>query len=193
MRHDISKLTVLTLLIVSVLALQGCAAKSPAEQVAETRTHYKIQQITWLPQEQLEAEPSDELAEGELAADEEEAAEPEEGGDMEEEMGETDEMVAEGPQPTDILFDIVLNFAGRESLPGITLDITHADPFEKQKEIRRHYVETEGMLDGDVSQLSFVLEDFQFEPGDVFSVEIRQNVPPEERGEYREFAAAGAS
>ena len=98
-------------------------------------------------------------------------------------------MPAEPPKAT-ILFDLLIRFEGEDPLSGITVDITQADPFERQKEHRRHWIDTSHFLGGSLEQVSFELEGFDFEDGDVFSVEL-QPVAAEERGEYREFSEVG--
>jgi len=190
-------------LLSAVLLLAGCAQKSPEEQVAETRAEYTVQLNAFLPQEPEAEEPAaeegEEMAEGEEAMAEEggeEMAGDEMAGDEmagDEMAGEGDEAMAdEGPRTAEILFDLIVQFDGDEPLPGITVDISHADPFEKEKAVYHHWIETGDMIKGQTNQESFVKEIPNFETGDVFSVDLRSYVPPEERSEYREFAEAGA-
>ena len=189
-------------LLVSFLFLAAaCGPSDPATVVNDTRAEYKVQLNTFIVQE---PEPEPELvlevvemeeAEGAAAARAGEGAmvapemvESEEGGE-----GEIDEeTMDEGPRSTDVLLDLYVLFNGKESLEGITVDISMADPFEKEKGTFRRYLETGKMARGEGRQLSVVLEDIEkFETGDVFSVFVRAYVPTEERGEYREFAEAG--
>jgi hypothetical protein len=192
-------------LLAAVLLLAGCAQKSPEERVAETRAEYTVRLNAFLPQEPEVEEPAagegeemagedEEMAEEgeEMAGEGEEAmaADEMEGGD-EEMAGEGEEMAAEGPHTAEILFDLIVQFEGDEALPGITVDISHADPFEQEKAVYHHWIETGDMIKGETKQESFVMAIPDFETGDVFSVDLRSYVPPEERGEYREFAEAG--
>jgi hypothetical protein len=88
------------------------------------------------------------------------------------------------------MFDVVVRFDGRKSLPGITIDISHRDPFEKEKARYQQWIETPGMSRGDARQLSFEKEISNYETGDQFAIEFRPFIPPEERGDYREFTEA---
>lgn len=171
----------------------GCVPKKPAERVTETRARYKVERVSFLPQAPetpVEAAPGVEgeaaAAEGTAATVEGAPADPAAPG---EQIAE-EAPAAVGPVPTRILFDVILTFDGKEPLPGVTLEVTHADSFEVEKETRRHYVETADMLEGSPKQVAFELDGFLFEEGDLFSVEVRP-VPPAEQGEYREYVEAG--
>ncbi|MEM7587566.1 MAG: hypothetical protein AAF560_29530, partial [Acidobacteriota bacterium] len=133
-----------------------------------------------------EGDPAGGSAEGAAVAAEAAVAEGEEAAEGEEMME-----VEAGPQLRPIFFDLIVRFDGYDALPGITVDITHADAFQKEKEVFRHWLDTTGMAKSDTRQIDFILEDIEFEDGDVFSVMLRETVPSEERGEYREFAEAG--
>jgi hypothetical protein len=176
------------LAVLPLLILVGCAQKSPEEVVAETRTEYFLEPTGMLVQEPetasedllaedaAEAEQGDEpaAAEAAAAAEEDEAAAEE----------------AEGPRTVRVMFDVVVRFDGRKSLPGITIDISHRDPFEKEKARYQQWIETPGMSRGDARQLSFEKEISNYETGDQFAIEFRPFIPPEERGDYREFTEA---
>lgn len=190
----------LCLLVSFLLLAVACAPSDPATIVANTRAEYKVQLNTFIVQEP-EAEPElilevVEMEEAGTAVAAEGAAVAaellEEGGEGEE--GEIDEVTPEeGPRSTDVLLDLYVLFNGKESLEGITIDISMADPFEKEKGTFRRYLETGKMARGEGRQLSVVLEDIEnFETGDIFSVFVRSAVPEGERGEYPEFAAAGS-
>ena len=191
-------------LAILVLALTACAQKSPEERVAEARAKYKVTLNAFLPQDpepvidelagddtmpEETAEASEAAASAEAVAVAAESAEGEEGEEGEEGMGEEG---AEIPSPLrSVFFDLIVQFDGTESLPGITVEITHADPFEKEKGAYRYYLETGKMVKSELKQMSITLEDVPFETGDLFSVEVRQVVPAEERGEYKELAGLG--
>lgn len=198
------KRTALVLSFVATLLLVACPSKTPEQMVAEKRAKYVVQLNTWrLVEPPVEEMPMDEGMAGEegaeageamavasAAAATEEAAEGEEmGEEIEEGMGE-EMMAEEGPRTATIFFDLIVQFTGREPLDGITVDITHADPFEQEKTVARHWIETGDMTKAETRQVSFEREFENYDEGDVFSVSLRSYVPPEEIGEYREFAAA---
>ncbi len=176
-------------LFAALLVAWGCAEKTPMEKIVETRAQYTVQLNTWLPQEP-EIEPVDPV-EGELEGAEAEGGEAEVTEEAAEESAaeETaEEAVEPEPQPTDILFDVILYFKGEESLPGITLDIILAGPDEQEKATYRYWADTADMLKGSPLQFNFVLRVPEFEPGDVFSMEVRWPIPEAELVEYGEFA-----
>ena len=181
-----------------VVLVVGCRPQTYEEQVTETRAQYTVELNSW-NLEIYEPEPLEAREEGEVAgeavamaaeavaaeASAEAAEEAEEG--TEEEMEE--EIEASGPRSADVLFDLIVRFGGEgPALPGITADIVHSDPFDEEKNRYPQWIETSGMVGGDTRQVNFVLEGIEFEDGDEFSVEFNEFVPPEERGEYREFS-----
>ena len=184
MRPERALLTVLAMIV--VLLCGGCAPKSPEEKIAAARAKYAMQPSGILVRE-IEPEPAAEAMDAEEGAAAEAMAEDEE---------VTDELEFEapegGPRTVNVLFDLILTFDGREALPGITIEVTHRDPFEKEKAHFRQWIETAGLGRGEARQISFEKEIANFETGDDFAIEIRPFVPPEERGNYREFAAAGS-
>ncbi len=111
------------------------------------------------------------------------------------EEGATEELVEpaeeSGPRPMDISLHLLVRFSGDEALTGITVEVTQADPFGKEKEPTLHWIETAGMGKSDVQQVDLRLEGVEFEDGDAFSVLLREVVPAEARSQYREFAEAG--
>lgn len=189
------------LMLVSLaLALTACPQKSPEDRVLEARNKYTVQLNAFLPQEP-EIVPIDgameveEAAEGaaeavaqasEAVAEEAEAAEADDAG-----LEEGEEIVEAEPTTRSVFFDLIVLFDGNESLPGVTVEITQADPFEKEKASFRHYLETGPMVKSETKQVSFTIDGLDFEDGDLFSVELRSFVPEGERGEYREFAESG--
>ena len=192
-RHAI---LVCSLTLVAFLLTLGCAPKSPEEQVAMSRAEYTVTLNSFLPQ-RPEPEP---ILEGDMAAEAGEAvgeaaamaAESAMEGDEEAAEGEEMEEMSEdlGPQSTDILFDLIVRYDGTNPLSGLTLEVSHADAFEKEKASFRHWLELPPMVKSETKQVSFVREIPNFEDGDLFSVELRSAVPAEERGEYREFSNA---
>lgn len=69
-------------------------------------------------------------------------------------------------------------------------EVTQTDPFGEEKESTLKWLHTEGMVQGDFSQEDVEFKGVEFEDGDAFSVALREVVPPESRGQYREFAEA---
>lgn len=212
--------TLMLALALACLVLGACAPQDPEERLLEIRSRYTVKLNTWLPKEDLAPDPvpvdaaaviddevmagdgtegdamGDEAAEGEMAGDAM-AGDEMAGDEMEGEAGEMmagEEMAMEpvGPQPTSILFDLVVRFEGDEPLPGITVDITHADSNETVKDTRRHWIDTSDLVSGVSEQKDFVLDGFLLEEGDIFSVELRQVIPPAERSAYRELAGLGS-
>lgn len=171
MRHPNRRLELFLLAAATATAvcLAACQPKDPPVRVAQIRSEYTVKLKTWrvvAPE-----------AEGEANLGEPGAA-----------LGETP--TETGSRPVTIMFDVRVTFLGREPLPGITLDITHADPFEKEKDHRRHWIETPKFIKGTSEDIDFELGGFAFVDGDVFSVDLLQFVPEDVRGEYREFAEA---
>ena len=207
MRQSLNRVVLSVLTLACVVFLAGCPAKSPEEQIAEARSQYTVQLNTWAPrdpevvvEEALEGE-----AEGAMAGAPQAAAEAAgaaeaavaaeaivaEGEEAAEGEGEMDMEMESGPKTRPIFFDLIVRFDGYDALPGLTVDITHADAFEKEKAVYRQWLDTSGMAKSDTRQIDFILDDIAFEEGDVFSVQLRSNIPAEERGDYQEFAAAG--
>ena len=196
---------------VAVLALVvvGCQTKSPEERIAETRSKYVAELNSWivrdapvtaevetvLPGEGGEQAPAaeEELEEGavpEAGAGEDEAAEGgPEGEGADEGAEEATQPEPAGPRTRDVVLDIDLYHTAAEPLPGITLDVTQADSQEREKAVFNVWVDTSNLVKGQHIQVNEILEDVEFEPGDLFSVEVRHPVPPEDRSEYREFSA----
>lgn len=162
-----------------LLLAAACGPGSPEEEIAQIRASYTVELNSWRTLEPEPAEPPmDEMAdETEEAADE--AGE------------ETDEFAvdetATGPQPKDVLFDLVVYFKGRKALAGITIDVTHADAAKTEKAVYHHYIETAGIVNGETRQVDFVLAGLEVEEGDGFAVTVAPGVPAD-RSEYREFS-----
>jgi hypothetical protein len=176
--------TVCPLALLALLALTaaGCAPGSPEEQIAKIRAGYTVELNSWRALEPAAEEPA-EAAEEAVAMAEAAATATEEGA-AEEVMEE--EMMA-GPQPKNVLLDLVVYFRGRKSLKGITVDVTHADAAQQEKATYRQYVETAGMINGDTRQIDFLLEGLTVEEGDAFAVGLAEGIPAD-LGQYREFS-----
>ena len=205
-RHDSAfHRSLLLLPFLALVVLAACTPKTPQQVVEETRAQYKVTLNAFLPQEPaMDESMMEEPMEGEMSENGESMDTPDamgedqmaEGETMEGEMAEGEmtegEMMDDGAAATrNIIFDVLVQFSGTKPLPGLTLDITQADAFEKEKATFRYYLETGPMVKSEAKQMSFTLEDVAFETGDVFSVELRSTVPAAEQGEYREFAEAG--
>lgn len=199
MQFRISKVLLCSVVLLVLGGLVACTPSSPEEKVAATRTQYMVTLNAFFPQEPPVEETMPELLD---AGDEEEGAsidlvamEPVDG-DTEGVDGDADSMAVDenvvdsGPKTVGILLDLVVRFDGTDPLDGLTLDISQADPFEKEKATFRHYIELGSMVKSETKQVSFVLEDVDYVDGDLFSVNLREVVAPGDRAEYREFAAA---
>ncbi len=170
-------LTAAALLLVAV----ACGPPpSPEEQVSELRSRYTAKLNGFVINQEPAAgeEMAGEMAEG---ADDETAAD--------EQMAEGGE--AEGGEAAavrkDALLDILMSTESRETLPGITVDVTQVDADGNEKGSWRVYLDTTNVQRGPGTQITHRLEDVDYVEGDGFHVEVRHPVPAEEHGEYREF------
>ena len=102
------------------------------------------------------------------------------------------DLPAEGAQPARqvIDLDILVRRDGRESLPGLTLDISVAGPDGKEKAHRLAWVDTSRIEKGNEVGVNVQLEGVEYRAGDGFYVEVRRPVPAAERAAYREFGGA---
>ncbi len=180
-------------LLIAGLVLTACPQKSPEARVLEARSNYALTPTGFLVQElETEEAAGEDVAAEEVAAVAEEAAAVAEEA-AGEEMAEGDvEMAPAGPRSAEVLFDLMVRFnAVGDALPGITVEIVHNDPFQKEKGRHLMWVDTPGLRKGEERQVPIKLEVDNYEDGDEFSVEFSEFVPPEKRGDYREFAEAG--
>lgn len=176
-----------------VAALAACAAQSPEERVTALRAEYDASlnsfQVSERPVEAPPARaPVEEAAAGppgaEPLAGEGEPAAP--AGEDEPQPAAVDQHVRQ-----DVLLDIVVHNRSDERLPGLTLDVEQADAQGEPKTSYRIYADTSNIGPGSRGAITHRLEDVDFTPGDGFHVEVRQAIPPEQRGEYRELSEAG--
>jgi hypothetical protein len=116
--------------------------------------------------------------------------------------------VVQEPQATAVDQDVVLDLAvnrgegaagfGDEGLSGLTVDVIQLDVSGgsggagREKRRWRVWVVTEGLAQGAASETQAELEDVDYRPGDRFEVEVRGEVPPAQRGEYREFSGGSS-
>ncbi|MDX1503443.1 MAG: hypothetical protein R3325_13870 [Thermoanaerobaculia bacterium] len=179
-------IVVTVLLAVATLTVVACAPKTPEERISQARGRYTARLNAFIVQE-TPVEPEPVAAEGEGG---EAPAEPVA---VTDEAGEEGEAMEEAPVETrtDVELDLLVQHDLDTALPGITLDVTMASPDGTEKASWKIYVETAGLPKANQKQVSYILEDVDYQEGDGFAAEIRHPVPPEERGEYREFAAAG--
>ena len=188
-------------LAAGLLAVAACRPSDPIERIAEARAGY-VAELTGFYAKQVELAPGAEdvlpMEEGAAAGDatvaapvgEEEraagagseAAEAE-GAEGEPRDGETVEV----PTRTDLVLDVIVSRQGSEQLQGLTLDITLVDASQAEKDHWLWWVDTSGMPKGDQRQFSHTLEDVDYVDGDGLLVEVRDPVPAQMRGEYREF------
>lgn len=177
-------LAALAVLGLAAVGLTACGPSDPQERVAELRGRYTAELNSFSVQEvPLEPEPLP-GEEGEMEG-EEAAAEEAAGGE-----GEGMEPV---PVRKDALLDILIQNRANEPLPGLTLDVTLVDADKNEKARYRPYMDTSGLLKGRGESFIHRVEDVPYEPGDGFHVEVRHPIPAAERGEYREFSAAGGA
>lgn len=176
-----SILALTTLCLATAVGL-ACAREpeDPAERVSEIRSRYAaklngfiVHQVPEVPAEPP-AEPPVEVPG--------EAAEP-----VADDQAEGLEVLLEVPVRQAVTLDILVSLDGREALPGLTLDVTQADAGDNEKASWKIYLDVSDVLRGPGNQISYRLEDVEYEEGDGFHVEVRHPVPAAERGEYREF------
>ncbi len=179
----------LGMLVPIVLVLAACP-KSPEEKLANLRSYYSARVIgivvdaVPVPAQALE-DPMGGL-DGDLP--------PADGAPETANGGEGEDMEASPMVPVhqNVLVDILLQHDSPEKLPGITLDLEMVDAQEVQKHSWKVWVDTSELPKATGTQFTHLLEDIDYVEGDGFSVEVRSHVPPEERGEYKEFSAAAA-
>lgn len=174
---DTSKGMALALAIAGV-GLLACEQPTHEERIAELRSQYEAELNSFVTREVPQEADLETPVPGEETADE--AMEGEEG------IIEEDLL----PPRIDVILDVIVRHSAREMLPGITLDVSHADAEEVEKNHFRIWVDTSGLAKGETLQVNETFEDVDFEEGDRFFVEVRHSVPPEERSEYWEFSEA---
>lgn len=173
--------------LAAVLLLAGCGPSSPEEKVARLRGMYSARLNGFIVEKQPEPEP-------EIYTDEAgEPLEPPAEAAAEAEVGEPAEAAMEPMEPAteNIRLDILIQHDSPKILPGVTVDISMADAAGTEKGVWKVWFDTAKVPKANVTQYTHVLEDVPYEEGDGFFAEIRHPVPPEERGEYREFSSAG--
>jgi len=169
--------------LAAVLLLAACGGEGG---VAGARAGFiaEVQSFTVVAPE-VDEMVEGEAGEGEAADASEDAEEGEEGAGEGEESAEL--------ETVDILLDILVHNEGSGTLDGITVDLTIADPDGIEKEHRLLWIETAGLTKGSQSQEVYELKGVAYTEGDGFHAEVRQGIPMEERGDYREFDGEGAS
>lgn len=169
-----------------VLALMLSACQSPQEKAMAVRSQYLVQLNTWLlkePEPAPAADPAPAPAAGAPAAGAPAADAPA----ADPAAAPVEPVAPAGPRQVEVLFDLVISQQGSEGLPGITLDISQADPFQKEKKTYRHYVELGPMVKGQAKQVAFSIQADDFVDGDVFSVVLEKQIAEADRAAYREL------
>lgn len=168
--------------------------KSPEEKVAELRAEYTAKLNGFaVEQEPTAGAPSgtDEGMAQQGAAGE--ASAPAAGSETAQagEMAQSGDMASATPVHQTAILDILVSRKGRHGLPGVTVDITEADPKGDEKGHWLAYLDVSHVLPGADAQISYTLHDVDYEQGDGFNVEVRSPVPAADRGQYKEFQEAG--
>lgn len=151
------------LLLLAACAGEGGVAGARAGYIAEMGSFSVVQAPAM-------AEEATEDAEAEAEATEEAAAPTE-------------------PAMVTVLLDFLIHNEGSGALDGVTVDLTIAGPDGNEKERRLIWVDTAGLTKGSQRQVAHDLTDVAYSDGDGFHVEVRNPIPMEERGDYREFDA----
>ncbi len=162
--------TAFALVVAALLLLAACAGEGG---VAGARAGYIAEMGSFsVVQAPAMAEEVTEDAEADAEADAtEEAAAPTE------------------PAMVTVLLDFLIHNEGSGALDGVTVDLTIAGPDGNEKERRLIWVDTAGLTKGSQRQVAHDLTDVAYSDGDGFHVEVRNPIPMEERGDYREFDA----
>lgn len=175
-------------LAAALAAACGGAPEDPAERIDEIRSGYSAKLNGFVVQQVPQAGMDEGMPTAEGA---------DEGAVQEEAVAEEGEEAAmaepEVALRQDAILDILMSLDRRETLPGVTVDIEHVGPKPEQKvkDTYRAYLDTSDIRQGGGTQLSYRLEDVDYEDGDGFHVEVRYPIPPGERGDYRELQEAG--
>lgn len=180
-------LVALALLVLGAGLLGACAPSDPVQELEDARSRYSVEAVSFsvdqtpaggdafaAPPMPAEGE-GGEAAAGEGAGEEGGAVEPMEPVEVSQ----------------DVILDLLVRWDGRDPLPGLTIDITHADVDGNEKGSHRAYIETADVHRGPPTQMVHHLEDVPYEEGDGFHAEVVSPVPAGERAQYREFSEGG--
>jgi len=186
--------TLATTLALACLAVSiaGCAQGPLTEDdVADARTLYAVELMNFVVQDDPMAAPAPEPA-ADAAADDAAAAADVEGDDDDAAAAQDMPEPAPVPATQDVILDLLVRRTGAgDRLPGLTLDVEQVDAQERSKATYRVWIDTSQLGGkGATTQVTQRLEDVEVAPDDKFAVEIREDVPPDMYGEYREFAEA---
>jgi hypothetical protein len=158
----------------------ACQPGSPEERAAAARARYNASINGWVIDEGAPTRPPLEVADTALADDAEEPL-------------ATPAAEEAGAGPRDVILDIQLWHNSAEMLPGITLDVTHADEAEQVKGSYQVWVDTSRLARGQHIQVNHRLEGIEVAAGDRFAAEVRHPVPAAERHRYRELEVSGGA
>lgn len=183
-------------LVLAAGLLAGCGPDDPAEQVEAARARYEAEAVSFSvdqtprgPAQEPAAAPGETAPAPDEAAGEEPATERPPGDEA------AGDAALDGAEAADLeqdaILDILLRFNGTDPLPGITVDVTHADAAGNDKRVHLVYLDTSNVHRGTPTQIVHRLEDVPYEEGDGFHATVRSPIPPAERDLYREFAEAG--
>lgn len=174
--------------------------KSPEEQVAALRSEYTAELNGFAIKEQPTAgmaggEMAQEGMAGAEAAQAVPAAAPAPAGNEMTQGGETAQAgemsVPAAPVSQSAILDILVSRKGRKGLDHLTVDIGQEDAQGHEKGHWRAYLDVSDVLPGSGTQVSYTLNDIDYQQGDKLYAEVRQPVPSADRGEYREFQENG--
>jgi hypothetical protein len=170
--------------ILSLLLAVACGPGSTEERVENARARYEAALEGWVVRD----DPARALPEV-VEVNFEDGLPPEEAVASTAD-GEEEPMPPPGPIPRDVTLNIRLWHNNPGLLPGITLDVIHADEHEREKETHRVWVDTSRLARGQEIQFDHLLRNVVVEAGDRFAVRVRHPVPAEERAAYQEFQQA---
>jgi hypothetical protein len=178
---------VLVLSLALALSFAACA-KSGEERAAELRARYEAQLNAFAVRQQPELDLDGAAVPGpEGAGDAMPAGDAPPAGDPADVPADVPAAVPPPEVRQDVMLDILVSHTAPEKLPGITLDVSHVGADQKEKGHWRVWVDTSTLERGPGTQVTHVLEDVDYQPGDGFHVEVRPSIPPEERSQYLEL------
>ncbi len=185
MSWNVARMIAALALLVAGIA---CQQKSPEEQLVDARSRYEAAMTEGFVVRQvpLVAEEVD----GEDAVNgESESADTQAAGASDESTSEDGaEVVEEVPVRQDILLDVIIRHESPRKLDGVTVDFYMSDGENEVANWKQWFDVSAIEANTPGQQFTHVLEDVDFHEGYGFYAEIRQPVPVDEWGDYREFA-----
>jgi len=195
--HRRTSIALASIALSLLLAVACGKPMSPEEKVADQRAKYTATLNGFV----VHAVPVDEAMEGaqgeamETTMDETTGAMDDQasGEGMDEAMDQEGGEAMPAPTRQDAILDILVSTTSREPLSHLTVDVDQVDANENPKGHWLAYLDTADVHRGPGTQISYTVENVDYADGDGFNVEVRSPVPPEDRGQYKEFQESGSA